>query len=231
MKKTIITTVLSLGLIGFGKAQDAAKDFASTAAAYSNAKSLNMQVAVKQYASTTDQAGTLIGKGEMHLQDDNYYSSFLNDVVVKKPGHLLHIDKSEHVMHVYRGEQSKGNATADAASLPDMSAFLNQPGVEISYQGSSDGAKHYRIESQQSMTPRTDLWLDAKTGFIKRIDYYYAASTEEYSFDAYKVRVDYTSVTTSTPSRRYFDLTQYYKQRGGTVVPEADFAAYRVITH
>jgi hypothetical protein len=227
MKSNYITIIIAMcsGLATTTnlRAQDPEKDIAALVKVL-NAPELSMKVAVYRYASETDQNGSLEMKGEMRRKEGRNYM-LLDDA------ELLQVDDElVLVNHDLRTIQySTGQPTSRQAAHQMQPPVEVDPAAPISFMGLKNGVKQYRVVENIEGTHYTDFYIEAATGYPKRIEYFYPPDTEEVSYGAYKVSINYTKVSTST-SFSHFKLSNYISKKGGRIVAAEKLSGYQCHT-
>lgn len=207
-------------------AQTAAAELEKVALSYHSAQHLSMEANVRVYTSKADKTGNFLGKGVMRKSKGNYYSRFLNDEMIINNRCVLVIDHAQKTIEFY---ETLKNRKRDAAKyMPDVKAIMGA-NDSIRYNGVKSGMKCFTFYNERSPITRTELCVNAATGFIEKIEYYYTQDDAEESYDAYKVVVEYRNISTKNPGEEIFSEKKYVMHKSGNTVPAPSYKNYQLI--
>ena len=207
-------------------AQTAASELDKVSQSYLSAEHLSMEANVYVYSSKIDVAGSFLGKGVMRKSKNNYYSRFLDDEVIINSRCMLIIDHSRKTIELYDAVKSrKKNATQH---LPDVKAIMAS-NDSVKYHGVRSGMKHFTFYNKRASVVKTELYVNAATGFIEKIEYYYSQSNVEESYDAYKVVIEYQGISVKNPGEEPFSEKKYVSRKGSNMILAPSYKNYQLI--
>lgn len=219
MKKIAIGLLAVLAAIS-AYAQDAGKDMAAMANAYNSATALSMEVEVKIHGNGQYSSGVTTQKAKMCKSKDQYYSEYDGHVMINNKQGTLMIDHSSKKMQYYRTPMKfQSKASGDI----DFEQFANHAD-KMEFKGSKNGLLHYTYVEENGVA--TELYIDSKSFFLKKVVYRYAAVDDEQDYGAEKVEISYTKISTNKVVAKSFDTGKYLKNQGGKPIPQPDYQSY-----
>jgi hypothetical protein len=221
-KINIIIAVLFCSASLFG--QDISKDFSATYNAYLS-DNLSIDFQVTMYANKDDKKGTTIGKGLIRKEKNNYYSQYGDyEYVVNDKGTLM-VNNAKKELSFYKGIIQKAPSFISSADMDTLLAEADS----VVFKGIIGNKKLYSLFDESSGVMRTDMYIDIANGFISRIEYFYNENSDEEDYDAYKVVIDYSSISTSKNiDKGIFSLSKYVTSKNNSMVATNRFTNYKL---
>ena len=215
-----------LGLLEYSFAQNAATELSKTTQAYIAADNLSMDAEVTVYKDKNDNKGSLMGLGLIRKTKENYYSKFVTDEMISNKHCTLIIDHDDKTVTYFEAANLIKNKKN--YQLPNIDSLLTHNNDSVVYIGLQNGYKHFSFYNKFSPIIQTDLFIDQKTSFVKKIVYYYADSNEEESYDMYKVMIEYKNISLKNPGSDFFSEKKYIQMQKGQPVLNANYKNYKL---
>jgi outer membrane lipoprotein-sorting protein len=209
MKKLFAAVLLLIAISSH--AQDKHQALLEVSKAYAETQALSMDVEVTVYKDRWDKKGTLIGKGVMRKSKDNYYSRFMGDEMISNSSCTVIIDHSDKSIAYFKGSLTSRKPEYD---IPEISAVLSR-NDSVVYKGMVNGLNHYTLYYAKGIAVQTDIYVDNKTKFIRKMEYIYRKSTPENNYDAYKVVIEYKNISKNVSDAKIFSEKKYITYKKG----------------
>lgn len=188
--------------------------------------SISFDVEVYSFDSPVDRTPELVSKGRTVRDGDNQYTKFLEYEMLSIGLKTLLIDHSEKTIEMYdysdvkdKIKNVKGNMAGTPDSLFNITDSVVMHPVE-------NGTKHFTIYQNNSAYISSEIYVDEKTNFIKRIVNYYKQEGED-DVPVYRVDVYYKNISVTGP-KVFPGMKTYVKETGGKCEPAEKFKNYRV---
>lgn len=211
-----------------GVSQRYPKELKDIRESYLKAKQLSFDVTAYSFDNKTDKTPKLISNGHVEKSGKNYYSSFLNYLlVVNDKNQILIIDKSRKAIDFFE-------------NIKDVEKTNRQFDINIdSIAGSSDsiivnpvkdGLRQILIISNSDLIVRTEIFVDSKTNFIRRILYYYNKdANEDFESEFERVDVYYKNISERIDPDK-FSIKKYINKqpKGNVYTGNGEFWGYKI---
>jgi hypothetical protein len=227
MKKYLAFFLVSCFCLTLAQAQTAGALLRETALAYQKTDFFSADVRVHTFSSTSDQTGTLVGDGLIRKAKQNYYSKFGDDELLVNANCALILDHAAKTATWFDGQKKSRRFPKTDIRIPDLDSLL-QGNDSLVFRGTQNGERHFTIFSKQGYIHHTEIFIDAKTLFIKQLSYFYRQDLEDASMDAFKLVVQYRNIETKRPSDAVFSEKKYVAYQQGRPVMLAAYRQYEL---
>lgn len=193
--------------------------------AYLANKQLSFDVEVYSYSTKADKTPDLVSKGYMKKSDDKYYSNFNNYELMITGGKALIADRERKTLDYYeyetkKPEISEGYEVNIDSLIPATDSVVMRP--------LADGLKHFTCFSKEGYVRQTEIYVDARTHFIRRILYYYIDSTEDFELEFDRIEIRYRNIETKPVGQSFFSFDKYFKRTKSTFVPVGEYREFQM---
>lgn len=214
MNKSLAYIILffQVWLFGHSQNQPAILELKKIRIAYLQAKQLSFDVEAFMYKDQYTKTPELISKGHAVRFEHKYMSHFLNyDLIVLDKNSTLMIDHSLKTMDYYVYDMPKDNTPKEFQMNFDSLALASD---SIKMWPVNNGIRQFTFYDKDALIIQTEIYVDVKTNFIKRILYYYAPSNEDEEMEAHRVEVFYKNVSVAPVNQSVFKLDKYIIKAG-----------------
>ena len=222
MKKIFSMILLLIAVSVYGQAEH--KDLLAITKAYAHAEKLSMDVEVTMYKDKWDKKGTPVGKGVMRKAKGNYYSRFLSDELISNSSCTMVIDHSDKSVAYFKGGMTSKKPKYDIADISSMLARNDS----VVFKKEINGVKHYIFYYAKGIVIQTDLYVDSKSSFVKKLEYTYRKSTPEDNYDAYKIVIEYKNIVKDVTDNKIFSEERYVTFKKGQPVLLQAYQSYQL---
>jgi hypothetical protein len=204
------------------EAQDFKADLMRVKWLFSDSKRIHAVISIKGFASKAGE--DLFDEKAIVFKDSSkYYSQFngmemlLNDTYFVLVNHPL-----KRIQFVLRTSQTI-NPMDGQNFLPNLDSLLRAYG-EVSYIGKTNELSHYEIIHGKGAMKSTNMYFNATSGMLKRIEYYYATGQiVQIEFEAFDTNPQW-------PHDKFSEAKYWATQNGKKTVTPA-FAGYKLISN
>lgn len=225
--RTILTmlVIAATAITNILLAQDYATDISKALEVFSSDK-LQLNVDVNVYATYTAQEPMQNYKAVLKKDGDKFYSEMENTRMLLSDKYLVMVyDNDRRVICTERDKKSERKMKNGADPSNQIDSLLKK-NDSIVYKGIVNNAKVYSIYTGTSIIRRTEMHLDAKTGNIKALVYYY---NEKLVPSGNKVRVDYAINASPAFSSNEFSEKRFVVfGRGDIITAGTECTGYNV---
>lgn len=193
--------------------------------AYVENKQFLFDVEAYSFSSKTDVTPDLISKGCVKKDNDKYYSSFDGlELLINGKRALLVNTKSKSML--VAEERKKKNVTP----LKDIAAELDKliTTDSVVERETKNDERHFTAYSKTGFIKQTELYVDTKTWFVKRVLYQYFPPTEEYQMEMDRVEIFYRNIQIAPTEEAFFSFDKYFKSSKNKLTPVGKYQGYKI---
>lgn len=227
--KTLICCILLLNAVS-AFAQDWKEDLLLMNKAYINAKSFQMNVEVKSFATINDVQPLLDYKGKVASSNGNYYTAMMGRTTIYNKQCVLVVD-SKQKMILYKKNKSdvKPQGGFAMANL-DSALIVMGKNVKVTYLQNNIAEKRIQIIYKNNSIDKLELSINPLNNTIVQLIYYYNTTKPEFNNSVYKVIVDYTNMELNkTIADSYFSENKFISVKKDKIIPLNNYAKYQVV--
>lgn len=219
-----IKIILFLGLISANIfAQNVESDFEKIKSFFEKNDQFSFDVMVTVYKNKSDKNGQVIGSGKTSKSGGYYYSKYETDemIVGDKGTLLLDHQGNEMVFFADKNVFNKNGLSPDFGDLmekTDSVIFVDKTGSIL----------HYVLFASKGLYSRTDVFFDAGSGFLSKIEYFHARTDPQFTVDAYKTVIKYNNLSMKPQNKSLFLIGKYISKTGKTWLPNKNYANWKL---
>lgn len=227
--KTVICYILLLLSIP-AYSQEWKEDLLAMNKAYINAKSFQMNVRVKSFATINDVHPLLDYKGKVASSNGNYFTDMMGRTTISNKQCLVVVDtKQKMILYKKNKGDSKPQSGFSIAQL-DSAFILMDKNVKVSYLVNTTIEKKIQLVYKNNAIDKIELSIDPSKNTITQLVYYYNTNKPEYTNSAAKVIVVYTDVELNKIiDDSYFSVNKFISVKKDKIIPLKNYANYQVI--
>jgi hypothetical protein len=225
MKGTVLSLVIFLGMLSLAKGQTISGELRKVRDAYLKNPQLSFDVSAYSYKTKTDQSPELISTGHVKKLKDNYYSAFLNYLFLANKNKALIIDKTDKTIDYYEYSTQKQALPKSFAINVDSLIFGSD---SIAMHPVKNGLRQFTIFDRNDDVQQTELYVDEKTNFIRRILFYYTTTSEDFEAEMDHMDVYYKNIQVSAIPESFFNTDAYIKKINGVYYGVNAYKGFKV---
>lgn len=227
--KALICFMLLLCIVP-AYSQDWKEDLLKMNQAYLNAKSFQMDVEVKSYATLNDAKPLIDYKGKVASSIGNYYSSFMNRITLYNTRCVLVVDNNQKMI-LYK--KSKGDIKRQSGfSIANLDSTLIVMGknVKISYLQNTTAEKRMQLIYKNNALAKLELSINPVDNTIIQLIYYYDTKNPAFNNSAAKVIIDYSNVELNKAiSDSHFSENKFIAIKKDKIIPLNIYSNYQLV--
>lgn len=183
-----------------------------------------VNVYVEQYMSHSPNIPVNLGKGEMRKIGFCYYTFFDKKEMICIQDKTLKVDHHSRTITL---SPPQNVSELEIAQLPEFINSLEKI-RDLKVEENGNGNVCYTYSQPQALIERVKIEIDAKTGFYRSIEYYYAQDPENPEQGTYKVRINYEQSKDQLKTD-IFQASKYIQKSGsGSYQTTPEFKNYRL---